>query len=489
MKLSSWLNDTGTRACDFAKAIGTTEATISRLRHGRAQPSLDLAQRISEATGGAVTANDFMVRKSDGNLSAVETQSSNGGGNFDGKSVLLIMGGGIAAYKALDLIRRIKERGGAIRVILTEAAQEFVTPLSVSALAQEKAYTDLFDLKDEAEIGHIRLAREADLIVVAPATASLMAKMASGLADDLATATLLAADAPILLAPAMNPHMWAHAATRRNADRLVGDGVSLIGPNVGEMAESGESGLGRMAEVPEIIAALSARLGDAGDGLLAGLHVLITSGPTHEPLDPVRYVANRSSGHQGHAIAAAARQLGARVTLVSGPTREPDPPGVDTLHIETADQMMAAVECALPADIAVCAAAVADWKSQAIEPEKMKKQSGQETLTLTLERNRDILAALSQDSSRRPRLVIGFAAETERIVEHATRKRQAKGCDWIVANDVSSQTGIMGGSTNTVHVITAAGAEAWPSMAKTQVADKLMRRAARHMADLAQAAE
>ncbi len=489
MKLSSWLNDTGTRACDFAKAIGTTEATVSRLRHGRAQPSLDLAWRISDATGGAVTANDFMVRKSDAKLSAVETQGSNGGGDFDGKSVLLIMGGGIAAYKALDLIRRIKERGGRIRVILTEAAQEFVTPISVSALAQEKAYTDLFDLKDEAEIGHIRLAREADIIVVAPATASLMAKMAAGLADDLATATLLAADAPILLAPAMNPHMWAHAATRRNADRLMGDGVSLIGPNVGEMAESGEWGLGRMAEVPEIVAAVSTHLGGIGDGLLTGLHVLVTSGPTHEPLDPVRYVANRSSGRQGHAIAAAAHRLGARVTLVSGPTNEPDPPGVDTQHVETADQMMAAVEGALPADIAVCAAAVADWKSRAPELEKMKKQSGQETLTLTLERNPDILAALSQDPTRRPRLVIGFAAETESVVEHATRKRQAKGCDWIIANDVSSQTGIMGGSANTVHVITAAGAEAWPSMAKTQVADKLMRLAGRHMSNLAQAAE
>jgi len=489
MRLSSWLNDTGTRACDFAKAIGTTEATISRLRHGRAMPSLDLARRISEATSGAVTANDFMERKLSRGPSVVGKDHAAGENDaLEGNSVLLIIGGGIAAYKALDLIRRIKERGGRVRVILTQAAQEFVTPLSVSALAQEKAYTDLFDLKDEAEIGHIRLAREADLIVVAPATASLMAKMAAGLADDLATATLLAADAPVLLAPAMNSHMWRHKATRRNASLLASDGVALIGPNEGEMAESGEWGLGRMAEVPEIVAAIAARLG-AGDDLLSGTHVLVTSGPTHEPLDPVRYIANRSSGRQGHAIAAAAQRLGARVTLVSGPTGEPDPPDIETRHVETADQMMAAVSDALPADIAVCAAAVADWKSRLPDRQKMKKQSGQTTLTLTLERNLDILAALSQDPTQRPGLVIGFAAETENVVENATGKRKAKGCDWIVANDVSSETGIMGGAANTVHIVTSAGAEAWPSMAKTQVADRLMQRAARHLADLAQAVE
>jgi len=489
MKLSTWLNDTGTRACDFAKAIGTTEATISRLRHGRAMPSLDLARRISEATSGAVTANDFMERKLSRGPNVVGKDHAAGeNGVLEGNSVLLIIGGGIAAYKALDLIRRVRERGGRVRVILTQAALEFVTPLSVSALAQEKAYTDLFDLKDEAEIGHIRLAREADLIVVAPATASLMAKMAAGLADDLATATLLAADAPVLLAPAMNPHMWRHKATRRNAALLASDGIALIGPNEGEMAESGEWGLGRMAEVPEIVAAIATQL-HARDDLLSGTHVLVTSGPTHEPLDPVRYIANRSSGRQGHAIAAAAQRLGARVTLVSGPTGEPDPPGIETRHVETADQMMAAVSDALPADIAVCAAAVADWKSRAPDRQKMKKQSGQTTLTLTLERNPDILAALSQDPTQRPGLVIGFAAETENVVENATLKRKAKGCDWIVANDVSAETGIMGGAANTVHIVTSAGAEAWPSMAKTQVADRLMQRAARHLADLAQAAE
>ena len=392
-------------------------------------------------------------------------------------------------YKSLDLIRRIRERGGKVRAILTQAAQQFVTPLSVAALAEEKAYTDLFDLKDEAEIGHIRLAREADIVVVAPATASLMAKMANGLADDLATAVLLATGALVLLAPAMNPFMWRHPATQRNARQLITDGLTLVGPNEGEMAESGERGLGRMAEVPEIITAIQDRLASPDAALLAGAHVLVTSGPTREPIDPVRYIANHSSGRQGHAIAAAARALGARVTLVSGPVDEPDPHGVEVLHVETADQMLAAVTRALPADIAVFAAAVADWKVVAPADQKMKKQPGESALTLELARNADILRTISHHPDHRPSLVIGFAAETENIVENAAKKRRTKGCDWIIANDVSSETGIMGGSTNQVHIVTETGAEAWPSMPKPEVARRLIERAAAHLARSAASAE
>ncbi len=487
MKLSDWLNDAGTRARDFAKAVGTTEATISRLRHGNAKPSLDLAQRIAEATGGAVTANDFMEGKSESTHRGATRDPAAAGGSLAGRRVLLVIGGGIAAYKALDLIRRLRERRARVRVVLTRAAREFVTPLSAGALAGEQAYGELFDLKDEAEIGHIRLAREADLVVVAPATASLMARIAAGLADDLAGAVLLATGAPLLLAPAMNPFMWYHAATRRNVARLIGDGAALVGPNEGEMAEAGEWGLGRMAEVPEILAAAEAALG-AGGGPLSGAHVLVTSGPTREPLDPVRYIANRSSGRQGHAIAAAAQRLGARVTLVSGPTNQPDPPGVEMRRVETADEMMAAVAAALPADIAVCAAAVADWKAAAPSSQKIKKKASPAALTLELERNPDILATLSQASPRRPRLVIGFAAETENVVENAREKRRTKGCDWIVANDVSPETGVMGGAANTVHIVTEEGAEAWPSMAKIEVADRLMRRAARELGARAEAA-
>ena len=479
MKLAEWLKITGTRARDLAKAADTTEATISRLKHGHSEPSFDLARRISEATGGAVSANDFM-----GGKSAGSPQSSNAGlsaspkGSFAGRRVLLIIGGGIAAYKSLDLIRRIREQGGEVRVILTNAAQHFVTPLSVSALAESKAHTDLFDLTDETEIGHIRLARDTDIIVIAPATASLIARMANGLADDLAAAALLATSAPVLLAPAMNPHMWAHPATRRNVERLRADGISIVGPNEGEMAERGERGVGRMAEVPEIISAIAARLGARIAGPLAGAHVLVTSGPTREPLDPVRYIANRSSGRQGHAIALAARQLGARVTLISGPVDEPDPPGVDVKRVETADQMLAEAIAALPADIAVCAAAVADWKSAAADEQKMKKQSGEKTLTLTLARNPDILRRLAQHPELRPKLVIGFAAETMNVVANATEKRRAKGCDWIVANDVSEATGIMGGAENQVHLIDETGANAWPSMPKAEVGRRLMERAA-----------
>jgi len=363
-----------------------------------------------------------------------------------------------------------------------------VTPLSVSVLAEEKAYTELFDLKDEADIGHIRLARDADLIVVAPATANLLAKMAHGRADDLASAVLLATRTPVLAAPAMNVRMWEHPATKRNLQRLGEDGVNFIGPNEGDMA-CGEFGFGRMAEAPEIIAAIETALGVGRERPLEGTHVLVTSGPTHEPLDPVRYIANRSSGRQGHAIAQAAKLLGARVTLVSGPTGLPDPEGVAARHVETADQMLAAVEAALPADIAVCAAAVADWKPRQEAADKLKKTNDGTVPTLQLVENPDILATLSKPGPNRPALVIGFAAETCDVVANAKDKRHAKGCDWVVANDVSDGTGIMGGGHNQIHLVTGGGVEDWPEMAKEDVADALMRRAAEHHAGVAQAAE
>ena len=485
MTLSDWLKSSDMRACDLAKAVGTTEATISRLKNGRSQPSFDLARRIAEATGGAVTANDFMEGKSPVEPSPLASHS---GRSLQGAQILLVIGGGIAAYKCLDLIRRLKQRGAGVRPIVTPAGQQFVTPLSVSVLAEEKAYTELFDLKDEAEIGHIRLARDADLIVVAPATANLLAKMAHGQADDLAGAVLLATRTPILAAPAMNVRMWEHPATRRNLQRLGEDGVNFIGPNEGDMA-CGEFGFGRMAEVPEIIAAIETALGSGTDRPLEGTHVLVTSGPTHEPLDPVRYIANRSSGRQGHAIAQASKRLGARVTLVSGPTDLPDPEGVATRHVETADQMLAAVEATLPADIAVCAAAVADWKPRRLAGDKLKKADNSSPPALQLIENPDILATLSEPGANRPGLVIGFAAETRDVVANARDKRRAKGCDWIVANDVSEETGVMGGGHNQIHLVTGEGIEDWPEMAKEDVADALMRRAAEHLAGTAQAAE
>ncbi len=372
--------------------------------------------------------------------------------------VVLVIGGGIAAYKSLDLIRRLRERGAAVRCILTAAAQQFVTPLAAGALAGERAFTDLFDAAAEFDVGHIRLAREADLIVVAPATADLMAKMAGGHADDLASAVLLATGAPVLIAPAMNPHMWEHAATRRNLAQLVDDGVAVIGPNAGEMAEAGEAGVGRMAEPLEIAAAAEPFLAAHGARALAGIRMVVTSGPTHEPIDPVRYIANRSSGKQGHAIAAAAAAAGAAVTLVSGPVDLPDPAGVTTVRVETAQQMLAAVLAALPADVAVFAAAVADWRVDKANARKIKKQAGGAP-GLVLVENPDILATVARRKAGRPRLVIGFAAETDRLIEHAKAKLARKGCDWIVANDVSEETGIMGGDRNTVHLVTADGVE------------------------------
>ncbi len=390
------------------------------------------------------------------------------------KRILLIVGGGVAAYKALDLIRRLRERGASVRAVMTAAAQEFVTPLSVGVLTADHVFTDLFDRQDEQDVGHIRLSREADLIVVAPATADLMAKLAQGLAGDLASAVLLATDKPVLMAPAMNPRMWTHAATRRNHAQLLADGVRFIGPGRGEMAESGEAGEGRMAEPLEIVAAIEAVL---GGGPLAGRHVLVTSGPTHEPIDPVRYIANRSSGAQGSAVAAALRDLGARVTFVTGPAMVPPPAGVTVVAVETAREMASAVEAALPADAAVMAAAVADWRVANASGQKLKKDGSGKAPALEFAENPDILASVSK-GSRRPRLVVGFAAETVDVVAHATAKRARKGCDWIVANDVSPATGIMGGAENAVTLISEAGAETWPRMGKDEVARKLAARIA-----------
>jgi phosphopantothenoylcysteine decarboxylase / phosphopantothenate---cysteine ligase len=388
------------------------------------------------------------------------------------KRVLLIIGGGIAAYKSLYLIRLLRGAGMAVTPILTHEGAEFVTPLSVAALAGEKVHQRLFDLTAESEMGHIELSRSADLIVVAPATADLMAKMAGGRADDLASTLLLATDTPVLLAPAMNVRMWHHAATQRNLATLRGDGIGFVGPNQGDMA-CGEFGLGRMAEPDEIMTAITARL---MDGPLKGKHIIVTSGPTHEPIDPVRYIANRSSGAQGTALAAALRDLGARVTFVTGPASVSPPDGVQVVAVETAGQMQAAVMAALPADGAVMAAAVADWRVKNAADQKMKKTtSGLPVLEFT--ENPDILAELSKGPSR-PRLVVGFAAETQNVAEYAAQKRLRKGCDWIVANDVSPETGIMGGLENAVTLITDQGAEVWPRLSKTETAQRLAQRIA-----------
>jgi phosphopantothenoylcysteine decarboxylase/phosphopantothenate--cysteine ligase len=392
--------------------------------------------------------------------------------------MLLIIGGGIAAYKSLDLIRRLKERGLAVRCILTKAAQEFVTPLAAGAIAGERAFTDLFDPAHEFDVGHIRLARDADLVVVAPATADLMAKLAHGHANDLATAVLLATGAKVLLAPAMNPHMWANKATQRNRARLAADGFSFIGPNEGEMAEKGERGLGRMAEPLEIADAAGKLLARAGGQQLKGVRMLVTSGPTHEPIDPVRYIANRSSGKQGHAIAAAAAAAGAEVTLVSGPVTLPDPVAVNTVHVESARDMLAAAERALPVDVAIFAAAVADWRVANAGEQKIKKQPGQRTPALDLVENPDILSTIAHLKAKRPKLVVGFAAETENVAANAKAKLAKKGCDWILANDVSPATGIMGGDENTIQLVSASGVEAWPPQSKDAVAAMLVARIA-----------
>jgi phosphopantothenoylcysteine decarboxylase/phosphopantothenate--cysteine ligase len=392
---------------------------------------------------------------------------------LQGRRILLIIAGGIAAYKSLDLIRRLRERGAQVRVIMTKGAQHFVTPLAAASLSAERVYTDLFSLTEESEMGHLRLASEAELVVAAPATADLLAKMAAGLADDLASTTLLATDKPILVAPAMNFRMWEHPATRANLALIEQRGVRRIGPNAGALAE-GETGVGRMAEPWEIVAAVEQML-SAGTAL-KGRRALVTSGPTHEAIDPVRYIANRSSGKQGHAIAAALAGLGADTMLVSGPTAERDPPGVTVVRVQSARDMLAACEKALPADVAVCAAAVADWRAE-VAPQKLKKKGGAAP-ALKLVENPDILATLSKPGNRRPRLVVGFAAETEKVVEHAAAKRARKGCDWILANDVSPATGTFGGDANTIHLIDEAGVEDWPPLSKRDVAERLAQRIA-----------
>ncbi len=412
-----------------------------------------------------------------------------GGVRVQGRRILLIVGGGIAAYKALELIRLVRKAGGAVTPVTTRAAGEFVTPLSLAALAGEAVHSELFDLTAEAEMGHIELSRAADLVVVAPATADLMARMAQGHADDLATTLLMATDTPVLIAPAMNLRMWLHPATQRNLATLAADGVAVVGPEEGDMA-CGEHGPGRMAEPAAILAAIEARLadparpahlvlpGERGAGPLAGRRVVVTSGPTHEPIDPVRYIANRSSGAQGAAIAAALRDLGAEVRLVSGPATAPLPEGVAVDRVETAAEMLAAVEAALPAEAAVFAAAVADWRVVSASGSKIKKGADGPPV-LELAENPDILATVSRlPEGRRPRLVVGFAAETDRVVENATAKRARKGCDWIVANDVRPETGIMGGTENAVTLVTAAGAERWPRAAKGEVARRLAERIA-----------
>ena len=389
------------------------------------------------------------------------------------KRILLIIGGGIAAFKSLDLIRRLRERGADVTPVLTHAGEEFVTPLSVSALAGQKVFRDLFDLTDEAEMGHIELSRSADLIVVAPATADLMAKMAQGHADDLASTLLLATDTPVMVAPAMNVRMWEHPATQRNIAALKGDGIHLVGPNEGDMA-CGEHGPGRMAEPLEIVAAVETSL---ADGPLAGKRVLVTSGPTHEPIDPVRYIANRSSGAQGTAIARALSALGAEVVFVTGPADVAPPEGVEVVRIETAQEMLEAVQSALPTDAAVFAAAVADWRVDSASTSKMKKTQGGLPV-LEFAENPDILATISQMDKGRPALVVGFAAETDDVIDNATAKRLRKDCDWIVANDVSHETGIMGGNENDITLISHEGAEDWPRMSKKDVARRLAERIA-----------
>jgi len=405
---------------------------------------------------------------------------------LSGKQVVLIISGGIAAYKSLDLIRRLKERGARVIPVMTRGAQEFITPLAVGALSAEKVFTSLFDREAEHDVGHIRLARDHDLVLIAPATADLMAKMAHGIADDLATAVLLATDKPVLLAPAMNPKMWQNAATQRNLAGLQDHGVAVCGPASGEMAERGEAGTGRMSEPLEIVAAVEALLREkaleSGTLPLAGRHVLITSGPTHEPIDPVRYIANRSSGKQGHALARAAFEAGARVTLVSGPVTLPDPANVDVIHVESAAGMLVAVENNLPADIAIMAAAVADWRVATEGTEKIKKDGSGKPPALELTENPDILATVGHHDSLRPKLLIGFAAETQNLIDNARGKLLRKKVDWIVANDVSPETGIMGGNANTVRLVRQTGVEDWPELDKAEVARRIIARAAEELA-------
>jgi phosphopantothenoylcysteine decarboxylase/phosphopantothenate--cysteine ligase len=395
---------------------------------------------------------------------------------LSGKHVLLIISGGIAAYKALELIRLLRRQGCAVTCVLTDNGGQFVTPLSLQALSESKVYTDLFSLTDESEMGHIQLSRAADLLVVAPATANILAKMAAGLADDLASTVLLATDKKVLVAPAMNVRMWLHPATQANMATLERRGVLVVQPTEGAMA-CNEFGPGRLAEPPEILAAIEAILAPR-PGPLTGRHALVTSGPTHEPIDPVRYIANRSSGRQGHAIAAALAGLGARVTLIAGPVSVPDPPGVTVRHVESAGEMLDACQTALPADIAVFAAAVADWRAETTSSGKIKKQPGAAPPSLTLVPNPDILATIATAGPNRPRLVVGFAAETDDLMANAQAKLKRKNADWIVANDVSPETGIMGGSENAVHIVSAEAIETWPRLAKDDVGRRIAQKIA-----------
>jgi phosphopantothenoylcysteine decarboxylase/phosphopantothenate--cysteine ligase len=482
--IKSTLAARGLTAAAASRKAGLGKDVVRDILSGKsANPGIMSLLALAEALGCDLS--DLVGVRSEAKAAPVPSGPP---GPLAGRTVVLVIGGGIAAYKALDLIRRVRERGAIVRAVMTRAAQEFVTPLSVGALAGGKVFTDLFDRDEEHDVGHIRLAREADAIVVAPATADLMARMAAGRADDLATAVLLAASSPVLLAPAMNPKMWSHPATARNRATLAADGVRFVGPAAGEMAESGEAGVGRMAEPLEIVAALAAIIG-APKQALAGRHVVVTSGPTHEPIDPVRYLANRSSGRQGHAIAAAAAAAGARVTLVSGPVAIPDPPGVTVVHVETAIEMRDAVMKALPADVAVMTAAVADWRVATERTSKMKKDGSGKPPALALTENPDILAGVGHDQAMRPRLVIGFAAETDDLIRHAGQKLQKKGADWIVANDVSPAGGVMGGTENTVHILSRDGrsgkvaVEDWPKLGKDEVAARLVDRIARALGE------
>jgi phosphopantothenoylcysteine decarboxylase/phosphopantothenate--cysteine ligase len=474
------------RPITAATDVGLERSYLRDLIVGKKQTiRSDMVEKVAEAIGA--TPQQLIALQSGGEAEATPNPAAPGQSPVDGKRILLIIGGGIAAYKCLDLIRRLRERGANIRPVMTKAATEFVTPLSVGALAAGKVFTELFDREDEQDVGHIRLARETDLIVVAPATADLMAKMAAGLANDLASTILLAAGSPVLLAPAMNPHMWNHAATTRNRQTLAADGIRFVGPNAGEMAEAGEAGTGRMAEPLEIVAAIEAVL-DTTPKPLAGKRIVVTSGPTHEPIDPVRYIANRSSGKQGHAIAAALARLGADVRLVTGPVTIADPAGVTVTHVETARQMKEAVESLLPADAAIFAAAVADWRAATEAGEKMKKEGGKGPAALPLTENPDILAGIGNHKNLRPGLVIGFAAETEKLIEHGTAKLKRKGADYIVANDVSPDSGIggsgvMGGDRNRITLLSRDGADPWPEMSKDEVAARLAALVAERLAE------
>jgi len=467
--------------------VSPTKFGLAAINDGHLVKNLRGGASVTLRTADKVRA--YMVEQRSPTLAHDGLQSA-----VPARRLLLIIGGGIAAYKCLELIRRLRERQVTVRAVMTQAACQFITPLCVGALTGERVSNELFDLNQEHDIGHIRLAREAALIVVAPATADLLAKMAGGHADDLASAVLMATNRPVLVAPAMNPHMWLNPATQRNVALLHADGVHFVGPEVGEMAERGEAGLGRMAEVPQLLAAIERLLLEAdalnasreqGGGAalaMAGRRVLVTAGPTHEPIDPVRYIANRSSGKQGAAIAQHARALGAQVTLVLGPAHIPDPEGVEVVRVETAREMLTAAEAALPADVAVFAAAVADWRVASQAHDKIKK-GGKALPRLELIENPDILKTIAgARPGIRPPLVIGFAAETQNVLEYAKAKRRAKGADWIVANDVSPQTGIMGGDRNKVHLITAEGVESWPELDKDEVARRLMERAAERLA-------